>query len=277
MLSLVLQEMAALPAPQTASATVAPNPPPRFPTYLLPSFSRPFQRRRQSSSVGSPATPDSEVEVPSLSNSPTDSILSTPPESPPAPSFLRSLLSSTSPKLTQTQPDTIRCSTCGTDFAFTSQIVSKGFTGRYGRAYLVSPPEATPKADLINIRVGKEESRMLVTGSHTVADIHCITCRAKVGWKYVNAKEESQKYKIGKFILETQRTVDYRSWEHTAPEDAEGLEMDMAKDDVARDSDGEPIMFDSSDEDECEELFAGIWDAQIAAKRRTKKVNKRRN
>lgn len=33
----------------------------------------------------------------------------------------------------------ISCAKCHADFALTSQIISKGFTGRHGRAYLVAP------------------------------------------------------------------------------------------------------------------------------------------
>ena len=35
-----------------------------------------------------------------------------------------------------------------------------------------------------------------------VADIYCNACDTRLGWKYVEAFEESQKYKEGRFILE---------------------------------------------------------------------------
>ena len=35
-----------------------------------------------------------------------------------------------------------------------------------------------------------------------MADIYCNACDTRLGWKYVEAFEESQKYKEGKFILE---------------------------------------------------------------------------
>ncbi|CAJ2503316.1 Uu.00g107100.m01.CDS01 [Anthostomella pinea] len=282
MLSMILNDMPP-PPPPPATANVGP----KFPVYLLPSFSVPFRRRRQSSlSSHAGATVN---DIPSLSNSPTDSVLSSPVESPPTPSFFPPRFSLSKDifrrssagapnvsKLTRTQPDTIRCSTCGTDFAFCSQIVSKGFTGRYGRAYLVSAPDNSPKkagSGLINIKVGKSETRVLVTGSHVVADIICAVCHTKVGWKYVDAKEESQKYKVGKFILETQRVVDYRSWEDVIVDEMPELEMEQ-KDLSAVDHAG-PVVFDSDDEDECEDLFSGTWDPEIVAKRRNRKVNRR--
>ena len=65
------------------------------------------------------------------------------------------------------------------------------------------------------------EDRILITGVHTVADIFCNSCKTVVGWKYVRfpataplehalwltcgqeaAFEDSQEYKVGKFIIE---------------------------------------------------------------------------
>ncbi|KAI1306195.1 yippee-domain-containing protein [Xylaria venustula] len=294
MLSMVLNEAAPPPPPDPAAVASSP---PRFPTYLLPSFPRPFRRHRRISSTTSNTVP-APSDVPSLSNSPTDSVLSNSVDSTPASSPRSSWLSHVkgglgrlsaeqrdTPKFTRTQPDTIRCSICGTDFAFYSQVVSKGFTGRFGRAYLVSPPGGSSfsqraDADLMNIKVGKPENRLLVTGAHVVADIQCATCHAKIGWKYVEAKEESQKYKIGKFILETHRTVDHASWEDVMADELPQLDFEQEPTYAENNKDGDgadPVVFDSGDEDECEDLFAGIWDAKIAELRRKLKANARRS
>ncbi|KAI1189420.1 yippee-domain-containing protein [Nemania serpens] len=266
------------PPPESASAaTSTATPPLKFITYLLPSISRPFRRHRGTSSSTGNVVP-ARSDVPSLSSSPVDSVPSS-PASPSSPSWFSHVKHGFRtppaaqldvPKLARFHPDTIRCSTCGTDFAFYSQIVSKGFTGRYGRAYLVSAPDdASPQksgADLTNIKVGKPESRILATGAHVVSDIQCVTCRARVGWKYVDAKEESQKYKIGKFILETQRTVDYRNWDDVLVN--EMFELEFEPETPKESDDAEPIVFDSDDSDECDDLFAGVWDARSAARRR---------
>ncbi|KAI1808203.1 yippee-domain-containing protein [Daldinia bambusicola] len=263
---------------------------PRFPVYLLPSLSMPFRRRRQSSQ-SNPGSPLADT-PPSLSSSPTDSIPPSPTRRLSMPSFTlptnlfanfrskgnQPSLAPLETSITRTQPNTIRCSTCAADFAFASQIVSKGFTGRYGRAFLVSPPDqplrkGAKAEDLINIKIGKSETRLLVTGSHVVADISCAICHAKVGWKYIDAKEESQKYKIGKYILETQRVVVYRNWEDTKVGDA--FELGVEQKGMPMEEDAEPIIFDSDDEDECEDIFMGTWDAEAVAKRRSRKVNKR--
>eukprot|EP01099_Mayorella_cantabrigiensis_P005104 TRINITY_DN3994_c0_g1_i1.p1 TRINITY_DN3994_c0_g1~~TRINITY_DN3994_c0_g1_i1.p1 ORF type:complete len:123 (+),score=21.41 TRINITY_DN3994_c0_g1_i1:152-520(+) len=54
----------------------------------------------------------------------------------------------------------------------------------------------------VNVSAGPKEDRILTTGLHTVADIFCNDCQTAVGWKYLEAFEESQKYKVGKYILE---------------------------------------------------------------------------
>ncbi|CCF36190.1 yippee protein, partial [Colletotrichum higginsianum] len=151
-------------------------------------------------------------------------------------------------------------------------------------------------------------NRQLVTGWHVVADITCVLCSAKLGWKYVDAKELSQKYKVGKFILEVERVVPFRSWEDVPSPGGRGCvpgddgkeegesegEIDGVRDDEDDEGaeDGErreggdadaasgaaksgesgsediEIVFDSEDEDELEDLFAGTWDPEVVAKRR---------
>ncbi|EFQ28196.1 hypothetical protein CGRA01v4_11790 [Colletotrichum graminicola] len=330
---------------------------PTFPTYLLPSFNIPFRRRASAAPASAssppsspPPSPDA-IQVPSLVSSPTSSTTDetvTPPNSPPLPPSYRDAITSPAaaaagspsvataksarprtgrPSLARTQPDTLRCSTCSCDVAFSSQIVSKGFTGRYGRAYLVASaprPSASvsggaPSASktvnngpagpgtLANVRIGKCENRQLVTGWHVVADITCVLCNAKLGWKYVDAKELSQKYKVGKFILEVERVVPFRSWED-APADGDGISGDDGEEEEEEEeeeSEGEgdkvrdggrrwgddaesaeaagkgdgpdggeevDIVFDSEDEDDLEDLFSGNWDPEVVAKRRSRRV-----
>ena len=219
-----------------------------FPSYLLPSLSIPFRRHRASAidRPNLPAVDNSPPQSP-LSSSSSSSSESFDDPSSPATTHFTDCESFTQPdhdpvpplpspagrRLSRTQPDTLRCRSCSADLAFGAQIVSKGFTGRHGRAYLVSAPSAMSTsppflhgggsrpqasvtedaADLTNTRVGRPENRSLVTGAHVVADIRCSQCDSRLGWKYVDAREESQKYKIGKFLLDTHRVVSTRTWE----------------------------------------------------------------
>lgn len=86
------------------------------------------------------------------------------------------------------------CAECGTHLAAHDTIISKAFQGRHGRAYLFS--------DVLNTNSGPTENRLLLTGLHVVTDIYCNYCDTRLGWKYLEAFEEAQKYKEGKFILE---------------------------------------------------------------------------
>ncbi|RDA87162.1 hypothetical protein CP532_4283 [Ophiocordyceps camponoti-leonardi (nom. inval.)] len=180
----------------------------------------------------------------------------------------RTTTSTTTGRLRRVSPDTLRCMCCSTDVALASHIVSKGFTGRHGRAFLVTPPAPPAEQTLANIRVGRSEDRQLVTGWHVVADIFCATCSRKLGWKYVDAKEPSQRYKVGKYILEVERVVTHRCWE-----DEDGPAPKTSSTAVADDHDN--IIFDSDDDEECEDLFNGVWTASGAAKRRHQSVVRR--
>jgi len=87
-----------------------------------------------------------------------------------------------------------------------------------------------------------------------------------LGWKYVEAAEESQKYKVGKFILETKRIKVGVSWEN---DEGEEEDLPLPPDKLKNVELGEDeVEFDSQDEDECEDLFAGVWSTQLALKRR---------
>lgn len=140
----------------------------------------------------------------------------------------------------------------------------------------MTPPPAPVEQTLLNIREGHSENRQLATGWHVVADIRCGTCSRKIGWKYVDAKEQTQKYKVGKYILEVERTSIYTTWSDVAEEDAHA--SDEADDNSRRSSaDVDDIVFDSDDDEECEDIFAGTWDAEEVAKRRSQMVGRRQS
>ncbi|KAI4172187.1 MAG: hypothetical protein LQ343_003747 [Gyalolechia ehrenbergii] len=171
----------------------------------------------------------------------------------------------------------LRCARCATDLCPTSQIISKGFTGRHGRAYLVSASPVTDaapydyqsryakKASLPNTRTHKAVPRQLVTGAHTVSDVSCAFCGSVIGWKYDSAEEETQRYKVGKYILETKKIFSSSSWENDVDE-ADALTHHSPR--TSHQAWEDSIEFDSQDEDECEDLFAGVWSPALAIRRR---------
>ena len=254
-----------------------PSPPTLFPTYLVPSL--PFRRRQSSTDSHASAA--------------SDATTSTASGSPPGPdSFLSGHTSH------------LRCSRCLADLALSSQIISKGFTGRHGRAYLVAPSTSSISSNPFNLTTTKAKNsalpnlpntythkpvpRQLVTGAHTVGDISCAQCGSVLGWKYVAAEEEGQRYKVGKFILETKRVCRSSTWENEddVVDGRESQERRRRGGDGRRRSSLVPpnelpramafplddVEFDSQDEDECEDLFLGVWTPQLAAKRRRAKI-----
>lgn len=121
-----------------------------------------------------------------------------------------------------------------------------------------------------------------------MSDISCVVCGAILGWKYVDAEEESQKYKVGKFILETKRVIRGVCWENEGESDAalsayeEWGGVSPARGAAAAAAgwveasrelrEEDEVEFDSQDEDECEDLFAGVWSPALARRRRRNKM-----
>ncbi|OVA00352.1 Yippee/Mis18 [Macleaya cordata] len=93
-----------------------------------------------------------------------------------------------------------KCKFCRSHLALADDLVSRSFSCRRGKAYLFNTA--------VNVTVGAQEERMMLSGMHTVADIFCCCCGQIVGWKYEAAHDKSQKYKEGKFVLERGRIVD---------------------------------------------------------------------
>ena len=90
----------------------------------------------------------------------------------------------------------------------------------------------------------------------------------------MSAEEEGQRYKVGKFILETRRVCRSASWEREGDVASSGggrrrsSGFALPPVEMAAVSEEEEVEFDSQDEDECEDLFMGVWTPQLAAKRR---------
>lgn len=93
------------------------------------------------------------------------------------------------------------CGNCRTHLSSSSELVSKHFHSKSGRAYLFH--------SACNVVGGAQEHRMMTTGKHIVCDIFCAECMSCVGWQYIFAFEESQKYKEGMYILERAMVVDF--------------------------------------------------------------------
>ncbi|KAF8981089.1 yippee-domain-containing protein [Cyathus striatus] len=99
---------------------------------------------------------------------------------------------------------TFSCSKCATVIALQDELISKAFSGREGRGFLMN--------SAVNVKMGRREDRSLLTGVHTVADLHCMGCNDRLGWYYHKASDYSQKYKEGKYLLEREKLIKENSW-----------------------------------------------------------------
>lgn len=254
------------------------NGPSVFATYLTQSI--PFRRKSRQSSTDSNFSTTSAVSQASTSSSSSNPFVRSLTPTPFPASSSSSAILPPDDKFLHGHTSHIHCAKCSTDLCLTSQIISKGFTGRHGRALLVQGNPShiqSHTAALPNTYQNKNIPRNLVTGQHIVSDISCQICGSTLGWKYVEASEESQKYKVGKFILETKRIRFGVSWENRDEEEPtyddvlplSPRELRKLADNPQK-SDHD-LQFDSQDEDECEDLFAGVWSPQLASKRRQRK------
>ncbi|OJD17812.1 hypothetical protein AJ78_02111 [Emergomyces pasteurianus Ep9510] len=275
-----------------------------FPSYLLPSI--PFRRRLWKSNKTTIPTPKASLSTSSPSPSPSSSSTTTTASSSNSPSQGNDGDNGDNdganvinpPGFLQGHKSYLRCTRCSADLCLTSQIISKGFTGRHGRAYLVSADPSTDgisiapstaslhRTSLPNTVTQQPLPRQLVTGAHTVSDITCRFCGSLLGWKYVAAEEESQKYKVGKFILETKRVSVCSSWENndvgggTCGGNDNGdqlFDYYYSQKSATADGNGCDVEFDSQDEEECEDLFSGMWSPWLAARRRRDRNFERRS
>ncbi|TFK86365.1 yippee-domain-containing protein [Polyporus arcularius HHB13444] len=99
---------------------------------------------------------------------------------------------------------TFSCARCTAVIALQDELISKAFSGRDGRGYLIH--------SAVNLKMGKKEDRPLMTGVHTVADVYCMGCNARMGWYYHKASDHTQKYKEGKYLLEREKLVKENNW-----------------------------------------------------------------
>ncbi|KAH6906363.1 yippee zinc-binding/DNA-binding /Mis18, centromere assembly-domain-containing protein [Coprinopsis sp. MPI-PUGE-AT-0042] len=106
--------------------------------------------------------------------------------------------------LTYDGQPTFSCAKCSAVITLQDELISKAFSGRDGRGYLVQ--------STTNVKLGKREDRSLMTGTHTVADAFCMGCNERLGWYYHKAADSGQKYKEGKYLLERERLIKENNW-----------------------------------------------------------------
>lgn len=92
--------------------------------------------------------------------------------------------------------DSYGCGHCGAYFCDKSDVISRNFNGKFGKAYLVSR--------CFNFYFGPAEEKELMTGKHIVRDAFCSNCDSYFGWTYDFAYEDKERYKVSRFVVERQ-------------------------------------------------------------------------
>ncbi|KAL5105120.1 Protein yippee-like 3 [Taenia crassiceps] len=101
---------------------------------------------------------------------------------------------------------TYSCVHCRAHLADHNDLISKAFQGSQGRAYLFDK--------VVNVKSASAEDRLLLTGQHRVADLHCAGCNSLLGWKYERAFEENR---WTESCLPSSPSSGYQSGEATSP------------------------------------------------------------
>ncbi|ESL08768.1 zinc-binding protein (Yippee) [Trypanosoma rangeli SC58] len=99
-------------------------------------------------------------------------------------------------RLRFTAKDGYGCGRCSAYLCDNSDVISRAFHGKHGKAYLVSR--------CFNYYFGPQEEKELITGSHIVRDVFCSCCDRYIGWTYDFAYVEKERYKVNRFVLERQ-------------------------------------------------------------------------
>lgn len=58
------------------------------------------------------------------------------------------------------------CKYCGVDFCYQKDLISKSFHGKTGQAFLFN--------NCVNVFVGPQAEKEMMTGKHIVVDVYCI-------------------------------------------------------------------------------------------------------
>lgn len=67
--------------------------------------------------------------------------------------------------------------------------------------YRSGPHRASLFSHVVNVSCGEAHDRQMTSGKHTIRNIFCVSCATELGWTYVAAEHEENRYKVGKFIL----------------------------------------------------------------------------
>lgn len=86
------------------------------------------------------------------------------------------------------------CQKCSTHLAKYDDRSSKSYHSGDDKAFLFD--------NVVNVTCGQPTERKFMSGTYTVASVHCKDCQTELGWKYLRAEAKQNRFKERKFVLE---------------------------------------------------------------------------
>lgn len=89
-----------------------------------------------------------------------------------------------------------RCKQCATPVSCKcDHVKGANFHGKFGAAIFMY--------QVWNIQCDPPEEQNMQTGRYTIQTVNCSTCRTYLGWNYLHAHERLERYKEGRFCIES--------------------------------------------------------------------------
>jgi len=90
-----------------------------------------------------------------------------------------------------------KCSKCKAEIVSDKGLIWEGFMGQGRPAFLFRLDS------VVNVEeCGEPRKQELSTGEYALIDVRCRICFASLGWRYLSASNEEQKYKEGATLID---------------------------------------------------------------------------
>ena len=87
------------------------------------------------------------------------------------------------------------CKNCLNTFCYwDTDIIRTDYQCQSGKALFV--------ANVKNVLEGPLTPKHFISGHYVIQDIHCMGCLQSVGWKYLEAQEDENKFKETNYVIE---------------------------------------------------------------------------
>ena len=100
------------------------------------------------------------------------------------------------------------CGECGTDIGLHSDIESQCY--QVGQGAFTEKKRGFLFKNAVNLKQGIIKTENFTTGSYQISWVNCIKCTQELGWKYINADNDANSSKVGKYCLSRYKLTSYK-------------------------------------------------------------------